>query len=110
MDQNSRKGSARLILGRGIRFSNQFSKISVTLPDNIGRLYFRHTLAGTYLKRPLAYFEMGNANLISVRRNCRNFAGRPSITLTGAEAYPKSFGARKVVCGILRDDEYKIGF
>ncbi|GFT06777.1 hypothetical protein TNCV_643281 [Trichonephila clavipes] len=45
------KRMSDIFSGREIRFSNQFSKISVPLPDNAGRLYFRHTVPGAYLKR-----------------------------------------------------------
>ncbi|GFW36496.1 hypothetical protein TNCV_1344571 [Trichonephila clavipes] len=41
---------------------------------------------------------MGNPNLISDPRKCRNFAdhsGRPSTTWTVTKAYPRSLGVRK---------------
>ncbi|GFV83785.1 hypothetical protein TNCV_2555711 [Trichonephila clavipes] len=50
VDESARKVNARRILGRGIQFSNCFPKISVILPYNAGRPYFRRTVAGAYLK------------------------------------------------------------
>ncbi|GFV00077.1 hypothetical protein TNCV_4057491 [Trichonephila clavipes] len=46
VDESVRKAYARRISGRRIQFSNRFPKISVTLPDNVGRPYLRHTVAG----------------------------------------------------------------
>ncbi|GFX86817.1 hypothetical protein TNCV_3750901 [Trichonephila clavipes] len=70
VDESEQKVNAQRISGRGIRFSNRFPIISVTLPDNAGRPYFRYTVAEVYLKilgaRKLGFLkglETGKPNL-----------------------------------------------
>ncbi|GFW69522.1 hypothetical protein TNCV_488681 [Trichonephila clavipes] len=48
--QSARKVNVWRILEHGIRISNRFPIIPRTLPDNAGQQYFRHTVAGAYLK------------------------------------------------------------
>ncbi|GFW38459.1 hypothetical protein TNCV_4609661 [Trichonephila clavipes] len=47
VDESARKVNTWRISGRGIRFSNRFPKISVTLSDNARRPYFRYTVTGS---------------------------------------------------------------
>ncbi|GFV33471.1 hypothetical protein TNCV_2412291 [Trichonephila clavipes] len=82
----------------------------------------RHTVAKAYLKSFGAqklgfwrisswatqiYYLVGEIDVI-----LPNNSGRPSITFTGPEAYPKSPGAREVLFFVFRDGEpeSKIGF
>ncbi|GFS60132.1 hypothetical protein TNCV_2826541 [Trichonephila clavipes] len=50
VDQSARKVYACRISGREIRISNRFLIIPGTLPDSAGQPYFRHIMAGAYLK------------------------------------------------------------
>ncbi|GFT38605.1 hypothetical protein TNCV_4949111 [Trichonephila clavipes] len=50
VDQSARKVNVWCILGRRNQISNWCPIIPGTLPDNTGQSYFRHPVAGAYLK------------------------------------------------------------
>ncbi|GFV05621.1 hypothetical protein TNCV_228321 [Trichonephila clavipes] len=95
VDKSARNLNTQCISGRGIRFSNWFPKISITLPDDAGQPYFRHTVAGAYRKILENFVSEGSSDgqtefdIQSKKfpKLCQIIPEQPSFTQTMAEVH-----------------------